>query len=105
MTHQQKKCGFCHRDITTKPFMVMECQHNLHGSCAAELILASRFRCMICRPNVPLTLAHVIDTGCDAKHTAQVALALRNERVDEVRRLRAKLPTSAVARGALQNGN
>jgi hypothetical protein len=102
MQQQQQLCGVCNAEIKTKPYVVMECKHNMHVHCAAELILASRFRCIVCRPTGgPLVLQRTVDTGCDAKHSEQIAAVLRAERADEVRRLRARLPTTACStRGA-----
>jgi len=81
----------------------MACTHHQHAACAAQLILAGRFRCLVCEPHVPSSreMARVVDTGCDAAHSERVAAVLRAERADEVRRMRQSRPLPSLTRGAL----
>lgn len=96
------ECALCSRrfDAATAPHMHLPCGHHQHAACAAQLILAGRFRCVTCSPGVPLPLARVVDTGCDAAHSERVATALRQDRAEEVRRLRPSKQLANLTRGA-----
>jgi hypothetical protein len=92
-------CALCKHKIDTSmhDYTHMGCGHALHVQCTGELFMAGRFRCVVCRPQVPQTTQRLVDVGGDAAHSERVAAALRADRNDQVSRLRGQRYAGTIA--------